>query len=720
MNILAHFLPSMNYSQRRMVACLATAILCLLAAVSRADQSESVTSPNGTIEVVFSLRDGAPTYSVKRFGAELIRPSRLGFQLADAEPLDGNFAIESAERKSFDETWTQPWGEKKEIRNAYHELRVLLHQQDAPARQLAIVFRVFDDGVGFRYEWPEQPNLKDLNISDELTEFALPEDALAWWTPAYGSNHYEYLYKKSKISELTKVHTPLTIEMSSGVCLSIHEAALIDFASMQLASGGELKLKADLAPWSDGIRVKGKLPFRSPWRTIQIGDNAGDLITSYLILNLNEPCKLDDVSWIKPGKFMGVWWEMHLGRKTWSSGEKHGATTEHTKQLIDFAAVNGFTGVLAEGWNQGWDGDWTKNGDSFSFTKPYPDFDIEELAAYAKSKGVALIGHNETAGSIPNYERQLDDAFSMYERLGLGGVKTGYVNFGQGLKRTDDQGHDFLEWHYGQYMVRHYQRVTDEAAKHHLMLDVHEPIKPTGLRRTYPNLMSGEGARGQEYNAWSDDGGNPPEHETILPFTRFLAGPMDFTPGIFNLVYHEDRPNNRVNTTLAKQLALYVVLYSPLEMVPDLPENYERYPDAFKFIRDVPTDWEDTRVLHARIGDYVTIVRKQRGGDDWYLGSITDENGRILQGPLSFLDRNRRYIAEIYRDADNADWRSNPQAYKVESQTVDANTVLTLRLAPGGGEAIRFHPADSFSAAQQIPNSTIMLGGTSVTEASGK
>jgi alpha-glucosidase len=674
-------------------ALLAAAFFALRGELRAAAQVETVASPNGKIELTFALRDGVPEYSIRRNGNELIRESRLGFQLADAPALDGNFAVASVDRDSRNETWIQPWGEKKEILNSYRELRVRLVQQDNLARELVIVFRVFDDGVGFRYEWPDQPNLKQFNISDELTEFAFAEDASAWWIPAYGSNHYEYLFKKSKISELEKVHTPLTIEMSDGVCLSIHEAALVDFASMTLANAGNLKLKADLAPWSDGIRVRARTPFRSPWRTIQIGDNAGDLITSYLILNLNEPCKLDDVSWIKPGKFAGVWWEMHLARKTWGSGEKHGATTEHTKKLIDFAAANGISGVLAEGWNQGWDGDWIKNGDSFSFTKPYPDFDIQEVASYAKSKGVYLIGHNETAGSVPNYERQLDDAFSMYERLGLGGVKTGYVNFGQGLKRIDDQGKNVLEWHYGQYMVRHYQHVTDEAAKHHLMLDVHEPIKPTGLRRTYPNLMSGEGARGQEYNAWSDDGGNPPEHDTILPFTRFLAGPMDFTPGIFHLVYHEDRPRNRVNTTLAKQLALYVVYYSPLQMVPDLPENYEAHMDAFKFIRDVPTDWDDTRILNAKIGDYVTTVRKQRDADDWYLGSITDENGRTLQAPLSFLDRDRKYVAEIYRDADNADWQSNPEAYTIEKRNVDANTVLSLRLAPGGGEAIRFYPA---------------------------
>jgi alpha-glucosidase len=463
---------------------------------------------------------------------------------------------------------------------------------------------------------------------------------------------------------------------------------------MVLDGKGTTTLKADLVPWSDGVKVRADLPHRSPWRTIQVGDNSGELITSYLILNLNEPSKVADTSWIKPGKYVGIWWEMHLNKSTWGSGEKHGATTANTKRYIDFAADNGFDGVLVEGWNKGWDGDWTKHGDGFNFTEPYPDFDLTELSRYAESKGVHLIGHHVTGGAIPNYERQLSDAFTLDESLNINAVKTGYVNWSQGLERIDDAGKKVGEWHYGQYMVRHHQHVIDEAAKHKVMLDVHEPVKPTGLRRTYPNLMTGEGARGQEYNAWSGDGGNPPEHETILPFTRLLAGPMDFTPGIFDVTYEELRPNNRVNTTLAKQLALYVVLYSPLQMAADLPENYLAHPDAFQFIRDVPADWDDTRVLHARIGDYVTIVRKERGGEDWYLGSVTDEVGRTLEAPLSFLDRNQKYIAQIYRDADDADWKTNPTAYKIEEREVDANTVLPLRLAPGGGIAIRFKPAD--------------------------
>ncbi len=681
-----------------LIYCLAaTAVLSLvssrsLLAQDKASDEQSVASPDGSLRVDFSLADGVPSYRVSRFGRSLVRQSRLGFRLAGAPDLADNFALESTKHCSLSQRWEQTWGDKREIDNTYNELRLVLQQRDDLARKMVIVFRVYDDGVGFRYEWPEQPNLKHLVIRDELTEFTLAEDSNVWWIPAYGSEHYEYLYKKTKVSEIKKAHTPATFETADGVYFSIHEAALVDFASLVLDGNGGTTLKANLVPWSDGVKVRADVPHRSPWRTILVGDNPGELITSHLMLNLNDPCKLKDTSWIKPGKYVGIWWEMHLGKSTWSSGDKHGATTANTKRYIDFAAENGFDGVLVEGWNKGWDGDWTKHGDQFSFTEPYPDFDLPELARYAESKGVHLIGHNETGGAVPNYERQLSDAFQLYQSLGIPVVKTGYVNWSQGLQRIDNAGKLVGEWHYGQYMVRHHQHVMEEAAKHHIMLDVHEPVKPTGLCRTYPNLMSCEGARGQEYNAWSADGGNPPEHETILPFTRLLAGPMDFTPGIFNVTFPELRPNNRVNTTLAKQLALYVVIFSPLQMAADLPENYLAHPDAFQFIRDVPVDWEDTRVLDGSIGDYVTIVRRERGGDDWYLGSVTDEVGRSLQAPLSFLDRERRYVAEIYRDADDADWKTNPTAYTIERREVDANTVLPLRLAPGGGMAVRFHP----------------------------
>lgn len=649
-----------------------------------------MTSPNGIVTVSFMLQDGAPYYQITRFGREVINPSRLGFILEDAPPLAEGFHVASCDTSHFDEIWTQPWGEKKEIRNSYNELRINLVEIPAAKRTMAIVFRVFDDGIGFRYEIPEQPSLNDIEILDELTEFALAGNHQAWWIGAYWWNRYEYLYQQSPISKIDTVHTPLTIETEDGLYLSIHEAALTDFASMTLMRKDGNVLEADLVPWSDGVKVKTSTPMFSPWRTVQIADTPGGLITSYLILNLNEPNKLGDVSWVKPGKYIGIWWEMHLDKSTWGSGPRHGATTVNAKRYVDFASVHGFDGVLVEGWNVGWDGDWIKNSDKFQFATPHPDFDIVEVTNYSADKGVRLIGHHETSGGISNYERQMADAFAYYERLGVRAVKTGYVNHGQGIKRLDENGEAQGEWHHGQFMVRHYRKAVEEAAKHHLMLDVHEPIKDTGIRRTYPNMMTREGARGQEFNAWGPKGGNPPEHTTILPFTRLLSGPMDFTPGIFDLLLEDHRPDNRVNTTLAKQLALYVVLYSPLHMAADLSENYEARPEPFQFIVDVPTDWEDTRVLNGRIGDYVTIARKDRNSDDWYLGSITDEEGRVLEAPLCFLEPGTHYMAEIYRDGPAANWESSPYDIEIEHIPVDNATTLQLRLAPGGGQAIRF------------------------------
>ncbi|MFQ5710024.1 MAG: glycoside hydrolase family 97 protein [bacterium] len=660
--------------------------------------SRNVSSPNGEITVTFMLSGGVPYYKVSRSGRDVLKASKLGFTFKDAPSLDQNLTMVGSQQSSFDETWVQPWGEAKEIRNHYNELRVQLEETTDAPRKMNLVFRVYDYGLGFRYELPEQENLKDFQIMDEETEFVLTGDHLAWWIPAYQHQRYEYLYKKSPISSIPNdsiraVHTPLTMETADGLFLSIHEANLTDYASMTLAPSANNTLLCDLVPWSDGVKVKATTPHKTPWRTIQIADNPGDLITSYLILNLNEPNKLGDVSWVKPGKYVGIWWGMHIGKYTWASGAKHGATTENTKRYIDFAAKHGFPGVLIEGWNVGWDGDWTQNGKLFKFTTPYDDFDIKALSAYAAAKGVGIIGHHETGAAVHNYERQMDDAFNYYQKLGIHTVKTGYVGWGQGIERIDENGRVVgKEWHHGQYMVRHYRKVVEKAAEHRIMLDVHEPIKDTGIRRTYPNMMSREGARGQEYNAWSKDGGNPPEHTTILPFTRLLAGPMDFTPGIFDLLFEKARPNNRVSTTLAKQLALYVVLYSPLQMAADLPENYENQP-AFQFIEDVPVDWQETRVLHARIGDYVTIARQDRNSEDWYVGSITDEQGRTLEAPLTFLDADRKYIAEIYADAADTDWKTNPLAIDITRALVDRTTRLRLRLAPGGGQAIRIRPA---------------------------
>ncbi|HOX86962.1 MAG TPA: glycoside hydrolase family 97 protein [bacterium] len=658
-----------------------------------AAQPLSVSSPNASLRLTFSLHNGAPTYQLDRFNRPVILPSRLGFVLKDQPPLAYDFTIAAVDSGQVDQTWIQPWGEKKEIRDRHNELAIVLQEKTPSRRNLILVFRLFDDGLGFRYEFPLQPESEQVAIMDELTEFNLAADAAAWWIGAYQWNRYEYLYQKTRASDITVAHTPVTLETDDGLFLSIHEAALTDYASMALRRTSRTGFQADLVPWSDGIRVRSRTPFKTPWRTVQISDSAGGLITSYLILNLNEPNVLGDVSWVKPGKYVGIWWEMHLDLSTWHSGPRHGATTANAKRYIDFAAEYGFDGVLVEGWNLGWDGDWVNESINFDFTTPYPDFDIEAVARYARDKGVRLIGHHETGGGVRNYAEQMEEAFAFYQRLGVNTVKTGYVGHGQSILRLDENGVEQGEWHHGQYMVQQYRLAVETAAKHQIMLDVHEPIKDTGIRRTYPNMMTREGARGMEYDAWSPDGGNPPDHTTILPFTRLLAGPMDYTPGIFDLLYPEIKPDNRVNTTLAKQLALYVVIYSPLHMAADLPENYRARPGPFQFIVDVPTDWHDTRVLHARIGDYITVVRQQRDGSDWFLGSITDDQGRILDAPLAFLEPGQKYVATIYRDAPDADWRTQPYAIEITEQLVDANTVLSLRLAPGGGQAIRFRPA---------------------------
>ena len=680
----------------RTMGCCTTVVAVLimgsLGAQFASAQALDVSSPDGTVKVSFTLDGGGPFWKVRRFGGDVIKRSKLGFVLAGGITLGEKMVVVSSEQSSFDRTWTQPWGEQKDIRNHYNELRVLLETEGDKPLLMTVVFRVFDDGVGLRYEWPEQEHLKEFKIADELTEFALAGDHRAWWIPAFQDNRYEYLYTESPVSRIDRVHTPLTMETSNGLFLSIHEAALTDFASMALAHKGDLTLKADLVPWSDGIKVRVSAPCATPWRTLQIGDNAGELITSYLILNLNEPNKLGDVSWVKPGKYIGIWWEMHLRTHTWGSGPNHGATTERTRRYIDFAARHGFDGVLVEGWNVGWDGKWMEGGKDMVFTKAYPDFDIRKLTSYGAGKGVRIIGHHETGGGVLNYERQMEDAFQFYEELGVKAVKTGYVHHGQNITWVDKDGSTQKEWHHGQFMVRHYRKSVQAAARHKIMLDVHEPIKPTGIRRTYPNMMTREGARGQEYNAWGANHGNPPDHTTVLPFTRLLAGPMDFTPGIFDLLFPKERPDNRVNTTLAKQLALYVVLYSPLHMAADLPENYEAAPGPFQFIKDVPTDWANTRVLHARIGDYLTTVRKDRNSEDWYLGAITDEVGRTFSVSLSFLDPGKKYVAEIYKDGRDADWEDKPLAMEIVRRQVDSTTTLALRLAPGGGQAIRFRP----------------------------
>jgi alpha-glucosidase len=564
-------------------------------------------------------------------------------------------------------------------------MRVTLTEKSATHRVLLVVFRVFDDGLGFRYEFPDQPQLRQVNLVEELTEFAIAQSATAWWIPGGEWNRYEYLYNKTPLAELSQAHTPLTLKLASGLHVAIHEAALVDYSAMWLRRVSGQRLKAVLSPSSSGAKVRRVAPFVTPWRTLQIADSAAGLYMSDLILNLNEPNKLGDVSWVKPFKYVGIWWGMHLGTKTWSSGPKHGATTAETKRYIDFAAANGFRGVLVEGWNKGWDSDWFADGSSFNFTEPYPDFDIVALAEYAKQKGVHLVGHHETAGNIAHYEQQLGAALDLYAKLGIDAVKTGYVADAGGVQALGEDGRIHFEWHDGQVQSRHHLHVVEEAAKRHIAVNAHEPIKDTGLRRTYPNWVSREGARGMEYNAWGDPP-NPPEHETNLVFTRMLAGPMDFTPGVLSL---EGANGKRIQSTIAKQLALYVVLYSPIQMAADLPENYAKYPKPFQFIKDVPVDWSDTRVLNGEVGDYVTMARKDRNSEDWYLGSITDEQPRTLRVALDFLDAGRSYEATIYRDGKNAGFDADGHAVEIETRPVTRSDTLTLQLAPGGGLAMR-------------------------------
>ena len=691
-----------------LVGCLAAAFTIATPAAPLLGQAR-VVSPNGRNQVTVEIREGRLNYSLTRDGRALILPSLLGFEFRGAPPLRDSLRITDTTRQSHDEWWTQPWGEVARVRDHYNELAVTVEETRQEARQAdsidrrsagppvrrRFVFRVraFDDGIGFRYEFPQQPGLGQFEISDELTEFSFADNPRAWWIPSDRPrmDRSEMLYSESPLSLLQRVQTPLTLESRDRrTFMVIHEADLADYARMNLrGSCIECRvLRADLAPMGDGLKVRGQTPFVTPWRTIQLADRVTDLAPSLLGLNLNPPNALASTDWIHPMKYVGIWWGMHIGAMTWSSGPKHGATTANAKRYIDFAAKNGFGGVLVEGWNTGWDGDWIANRNAFSFTRAYPDYDLPAVATYARAHGVRLIVHNETSGGIQNYERQLDSAFSLYHSLGLDAVKTGYVT------DTTAEGHS----HWSQFMVRHYRRVIEAAARNGIMLDVHEPLHDTGERRTYPNMMSREGARGQEYNAWSGDGGNPPEHETILFFTRLLAGPMDYTPGIFDILRDRStgraqRPDEpRVRTTLAKQLALYVVLYSPLQMAADLPENYEHRP-AFQFIRDVAVDWDTTRVIDGRIGDYVVVARRARASKTWFLGAITDEEGRTFDVPLSFLPPGKLYVAEIYADGPKANWLDNPLPVTITRRTVTAATRLRVVLAPGGGQAIRIRPA---------------------------
>ena len=675
-----------------------------------------LTARLGTVKLTFALAAGRPTYAVTYGAKPVVNASRLGIAFQGGQGFDGPLTLLGSEIKDVDETWQPVWGEVKNIRDHYQQLTVHLRQPAAPGRRLDVVFRVFADGVGFRYEFPRQLALGNFVVSDELTEFALPADHQAFWIPGdYDTN--EYLYTHSRLSAVDNaaqvrastmiavrdapdpqaVATPLMLKADDGLYVNIHEAAQVNYPAMQLhVDGPSHRLTARLVPNAVGSKAFLQAPGRTPWRTIIVSDKAPDILASKLILNLNEPGKLAATDWIKPMKFVGVWWEMQTGRSDWkyaasadtlnAQGQliptgRHGATTANVKRYIDFAAAHHIAGVLVEGWNVGWE-DWFGNWKEqvFDFVTPYPDFNVREISEYAKAKGVQMIMHNETSGSATSYEQHFDTAYQFMNKYGYPSVKTGYVG------RIIPRG----EHHDGQWMSNHFVRVAEMAARHRVTVDMHEAVRPTGLHRTYPNWLSGEAGRGNEYNAFSI--GSPPEHETIMPFTRLMGGPMDYTPGIFKLQNFEPTGTRSVRTTLAKQLALYVTLYSPLQMAADLPENYEAHPDAFRFIEDVPVDWDDTRILAAEPGDYLTTARKAKGRDEWYLGSITDENARTQPVKLDFLTPGRRYEATIYADAPDADWQKNPAAYQITKKMVNSRSALTLKLAPGGGAAVSFKP----------------------------
>ena len=676
---------------------MSVCLFLLLLSMQSYAEIKTITSPSANILVSLSDEAGIPGYSVLYRGEEIVKHSALGLEFKDTDGFVRNMHIVKSEIHSSNITWVQPWGERKQVRDNHKELSVDFVQNQKPFHHMLVHIKVFDDGIGFRYEVVKQPGLNAVEIVDEKTEFIIPdsEKTTAWWIPGRAPLIDEYLYNTTPLATILRAQTPLTMRLPSGVHMAIHEAALVDYAAMTLLQQKPGQLRADLTPWYDGIRVKTQTPFVSPWRTIHIAPNAIGLLNSNLILNLNEPNKLGDVSWVKPGKYVGIWWGMHLGTMTWSTGPHHGATTEQAKNYMDFAAKYGFAGVLVEGWNQGWDGNWLANGDKFNFTKATPDFDLAEVTRYGKAKGVKLIGHHETAAFVTNYKNQMAEAYDLYQKMGVAQVKTGYVNDHDKVIRIDAAGIERNEWHDGQFMVNEYLYSVTEAAKRQISIDTHEPIKDTGLRRTYPNWISREGARGQEFNASWSLVANPPEHTVMLPFTRMLGGPMDYTPGIFNLAPFGLNAEHRVKNTLAKELALYVVIYSPIQMAADVIENYfekdgKTLRPGFQFILDVPTDWEQSRALAGEVGDYVAYARKQRNGDDWFLGAITDENPRKLALKLDFLDPRKRYIAEIYRDGATADWKTNPYDMVIEHKAVKAGDMFNVALAASGGVAVRF------------------------------
>jgi len=669
-----------------------------------------ISSPNKNIQLGFWLSDkGTPMYELTYKNKAVLLPSSMGFELKQTmndialPALKDNLVIVSSSQSSSDTKWKPVWGDVKEIRDNYNQLSVSLSQKGDKAISFNIIFKVFDDGLGFRFEFPQQKNLGHFIVKEENTQFHLAGDHKAFWIPGdFDSN--EFNPNVTSLSEVNAedpkyaaniyahqffdkdaVQTPLMLKSKDGLYINIHEAALVNYPAMNLLiNKKDFTLTSVLVPDALGNKAYLQAPAKTPWRTILVSDKATDMLASHTILNLNDPSVIKDPSWIKPTKYVGVWWEMHVGKSSWDSASgKHGATTANVKRYIDFAAKNGLDAVLVEGWNAGWE-DWfgQYKENVFDFVTPYGDFDVKGLQQYAAAKKVKLIMHHETSASVTNYERQMDTAYRFMKKFGYDAVKTGYV--GHIIPRG--------EHHDGQWMVNHYLRVAKKTADYKIMLDAHEPVRPTGLCRTYPNWLACEAARGMEFNAWSE--GNRPEHDVILPFTRFMGGPMDYTPGIFqlDLSYWDKNKKETIHTTLAKQLALYVTICSPLQMAADLPESYEKKMDAFQFIKDVAVDWDDSKYLEAEPGDYITVARKAKGKDSWFLGSITDENARTTTVDLSFLDAGKKYTATIYADADDASYDKNPAAYKITKQVVDNKTTLTLKLATSGGCAISLVP----------------------------
>ena len=693
-----------------------TKLACFLLALfmSGAAMAESITSPDGQLRLNFSVNpQGEPVYELSYKGKAVIKPSKLGLELKNDPGLMNGFTLAGTETSTFDETWEPVWGEVKQIRNHYNEMAVTLNQK-AQDRNIIIRFRLFDDGLGFRYEFPLQKNLNYFVIKEERTQFAMAGDHKAFWIPGdYDTQEYDYM--ESKLSEIrglmeeavtgnasqtqfspTGVQTSLQMKTADGLYINLHEAALVDYSCMHLnLDDKNLVFESWLTPDAVGDKGYMQAPCKSPWRTVIVSDDARDILASKLTLNLNEPCAYEDVSWIKPVKYVGVWWEMIAGKSTWAYTDyskkkpngRHGANNENVKRYIDFAAANGFDQVLVEGWNEGWE-DWFGHSKDyvFDFVTPYPDFDVKMLNAYAKSKGVKLMMHHETSSSVRNYERHMDKAYQFMVDNGYNAVKSGYV--GNIIPRG--------EHHYGQWMNNHYLYAVKKAADYKICVNGHEAVRPTGLCRTYPNLIGNESARGTEYEAF---GGSKPFHTTLLPFNRLIGGPMDYTPGIFDtkLDFMGDLPHGQVQTTLAKQLALYVTLYSPLQMAADLVENYEKHMDAFQFIKDVAVDWDDSRYIEAEPGDYITVARKAKGTDNWFVGGITDENARTANFTLDFLTPGKQYVATLYADGKDADYKENPTSYQIKKGIVTNKTKMSVKEARSGGFAlslIEAAPAD--------------------------